>query len=147
MKRFLLILSALCIATLAFAQTSREEIDKYPHIAVSTHSTYAGPYYFKPIAEAPKGYEPFYISHYGRHGSRYEANAKHPAEVVSYFDYADKQGLLTPKGKEAKALFEKKDALIVAHNKFENIDLAYAQDDIGSVPFHAGAARYFNEVK
>ena len=46
-----------------------------------------------------------------------------------------------------KALFEKKDALVVAHNKFENVDLAYAQDDIGSVPFHAGAARYFNEVK
>ena len=46
-----------------------------------------------------------------------------------------------------KALFEKKDALVVAHNKFANIDLSYAQDDIGSVPFHAGAARYYNEVK
>ena len=110
MKRFLLILSALFVATIAFAQSSREEIDKKPDLAISTHSVYAGPYYSQPIAKAPKGYEPFYISHYGRHGSRYEANAKHPAEVVNYFDYADKQGLLTPKGKEAKMaqLFEKR---------------------------------------
>ena len=107
MKRFLLILSALCIATIAFAQSSREEIDKYPHIAVSTHSTYAGPYYFKPIAEAPKGYEPFYISHYGRHGSRYEANNKHTAELVKVFKYAEEQGLLTAKGKEAKVILDK----------------------------------------
>ena len=107
MKRFFLILSALFIATIAFAQSSREEIDKHPHLAISIHSVYGGPYYFEPIAKAPKGYEPFYISHYGRHGSRYEANGKYPAEVVGYFDYADKHGLLTPKGKEAKALFEK----------------------------------------
>ena len=107
MKRFLLILSALCIATMAFAQTSREEIDMHPHLAVSTHSVYAGSYYFKPIAEAPKGYEPFYISHYGRHGSRYEANGKYTAELVKAFKFAEEQGLLTPKGKEAKALFEK----------------------------------------
>ncbi len=46
-----------------------------------------------------------------------------------------------------KTLFEKKDALTVAHNKFANVDLSYAQDDIGSVPFHAGALRYYNEVK
>lgn len=107
MKRFFLILSALFIATIAFAQSSREEIDKHPHLAISTHSVYGGPYYFEPIAKAPKGYEPFYISHYGRHGSRYEANSKQPAELVEYFDYADKHGLLTPKGKEAKVLIEK----------------------------------------
>ncbi|MBE6212329.1 MAG: hypothetical protein E7129_04230 [Rikenellaceae bacterium] len=104
MKRFLLILSALCIATFAFAQTSREEIDTHPHLAISTHSTYAGSYYFEPIAEAPKGYEPFYISHYGRHGSRYEANGRYSAELVEAFDFAEKNGLLTAKGKEVKAV-------------------------------------------
>ena len=46
-----------------------------------------------------------------------------------------------------KALFEKKDQLVVAHNKFANVDLEYAQNDIGDVPFHAGALRYYNEVK
>ncbi len=95
------------IVTIAFAQTSREEIDQHPHIAISTHTVYAGPLYLKPIAEAPKGYEPFYISHYGRHGSRYEARDKYTIELIKAFSYAEKQGLLTAKGKEAKALFEK----------------------------------------
>ena len=107
MKRFLFILSALCIATVAFAQTSREEIDANPHLAISTHSVYAGQIYSKPIVKAPKGYEPFYISHYGRHGSRFEAKGAHPAELVSYFSYAEEKGLLTAKGKEAKAIFDK----------------------------------------
>lgn len=46
-----------------------------------------------------------------------------------------------------KALFENKEALTLAHGKFANLDLEYAQDNIGSVPFHDGALRYFNEVK
>ena len=34
-------------------------------------------YVYKPLAEtaAPKGYKPFYISHYGRHGSRYHSGS------------------------------------------------------------------------
>lgn len=46
-----------------------------------------------------------------------------------------------------KALFENKEALTLAHGKFANLDLEYAQDNVGSVPFHDGALRYFNEVK
>lgn len=45
-----------------------------------------------------------------------------------------------------KALFEKKAELEVAHAKFKELDLAYATD-VGSVPFHAGAQKYFDEVK
>jgi hypothetical protein len=107
MKRFLLILSALSIAAVALAQTSRQEIDAHPNLVMATHATYAGPLYSKAIADAPKGYEPFYISHYGRHGSRYEANAKYTKEVLDYFTYAEEKGLLTAKGKEAKAIAEK----------------------------------------
>ena len=46
-----------------------------------------------------------------------------------------------------KALFENKDALVLAHAKFENVDLDYAQNGIGDTPFHAGAAKYYSEVK
>ena len=85
MKRFLLIsLVMLFAATATTAQTSREEIDAHPHIAMFSHSVYAAPYFFKPIADAPKGYEPFYISHYGRHGSRYESRPQYPKRVVEY---------------------------------------------------------------
>ncbi len=115
MKRFFLILSALCIATLAFAQSSREEIDAHPHLAMPTHSVYGGAYYFEPIAKAPKGYEPFYISHYGRHGSRYEARAKYTTELVNIFKIAEDNDLLTAKGKEVKAFIDKIHAAQIGH--------------------------------
>ena len=89
MKRLLFILSALFIASVAMAQTSREEIDAHPHIAMATHSVYAGGYFFKPLAEAPKGYKPFYISHYGRHGSRYEAEAEQTGDLLGIFRTAE----------------------------------------------------------
>ena len=139
MKRFLLILSALCIASLAFAQTSREEIDTYPNLAISTHSVYAGSYYFKPIAEAPKGYEPFYISHYGRHGSRYEANGKFSAELVKAFDFAEKNGLLTTKGKEAKNIIDNIHAVQDGH--FGELTL------VGAEQHKAVARRMYNRFK
>lgn len=107
MKRFLFVLGALFVAAVAFAQTSREDIDAHPHLAMATHSVYAGPYYFKPIADAPKGYTPFYISHYGRHGSRYETQPDYIKRVTNYFHIADSLGVLTPKGKEVMALAEK----------------------------------------
>ena len=107
MKRLLSILLALCITAVAFAQTVREEIDANPHLAIPTHAVYAGKLFSEPIAKAPKGYKPFYISHYGRHGSRFEANVKYTTELVAYFKYAEEQGLLTEKGKALKNIFEK----------------------------------------
>ncbi len=139
MKRFLLILSALCIATFAFAQTSREEIDKNPHLAVSTHSVYAGPIYAELIAKAPKGYEPFYISHYGRHGSRYEASGKYSAELVKAFDFAEKNGLLTTKGKEAKGIIDNIHTTQEGH--FGELTL------VGAEQHKAVARRMYNRFK
>lgn len=107
MKRLLLILLAVSLsATIATAQTSREEIDAHPHIALASHSVYAGAYFFRPIADAPKGYKPFYISHYGRHGSRHESHVKHPNALLKIARTADKLGILTAKGKEMLAAAE-----------------------------------------
>ena len=103
----------MCIASVAFAQSVREEIDAHPHLAISTQSVYAGHYYFRPIAEAPKGYKPFYISHYGRHGSRHESNAKYGKSLVRICRVADSLNLLTAKGKELKAIAQK---IYDAHN-------------------------------
>ncbi len=45
-----------------------------------------------------------------------------------------------------KALFDKEAELEAAHAKFKELNLEYATD-VGSVPFHAGAQKYFDEVK
>lgn len=48
--------------------------------------------------------------------------------------------------KFTKALFEKKAELETAHAKFKELNLDYATD-VGSVPFHAGAQKYFDEIR
>ena len=105
MKRILSILIAVSFSLGVMAQSiSRQEIDAHPHLAIPTFSVYAGHLFFRPIAEAPKGYKPFYISHYGRHGSRHESNVKYPNEIVKIFDAAKANNLLTEKGKEVMAV-------------------------------------------
>ena len=63
-----------------------------------------GVYYAYPVTEtilatAPEGYEPFYISHYGRHGSRWLPNDERYIWVNKQF--ADKKKL-TPLGKTVR---------------------------------------------
>ena len=49
---------------------------------------------------APKGYSPFYISHYGRHGSRYAWNAKTYSLIHEVLSAAHEEGILSPLGEE-----------------------------------------------
>ena len=69
MKRFLLLLATL-LPFFAYAQVN----DVLDIVAADRGklSGCEGPYRFDApaLTPAPKGYTPFYISHYGRHGSR-----------------------------------------------------------------------------
>ena len=49
---------------------------------------------------APKGFKPFYISHYGRHGARYIYNDSEYELLYDVFIRAHATGVLTPLGKE-----------------------------------------------
>ena len=60
----------LLLSVGAAAQTSRKEIFKDIDRAGATYYPYPGPSQ-QALTPAPAGYKPFYISHYGRHGSRY----------------------------------------------------------------------------
>lgn len=101
MKRLTsLILTAATVLT-AFAQTTREEIAQNPLKA-------GGVYYAYPTAHTsptppPKGYKPFHISHYGRHGSRYLISDRDYARVHSLLQKADSAGALTAIGKNLLA--------------------------------------------
>ena len=98
MKKILL--SALC--ALAFlnlgAQTPWEEIRTDSTRAAGLLMPYPGPQ--KNLTKAPRGYKPFYISHFGRHGSRWHTSARpynHSWEILSA---ADSALALTPYGKD-----------------------------------------------
>ena len=55
---------------------------------------------------APKGYTPFYISHYGRHGSRYAWNSKTYSLIHEVLSAAHEEGVLTALGEEFYQNFE-----------------------------------------
>ena len=69
MKR---LLSSLLLLAMCFSLSAQEEalrlLSENPYRANNNRHYYE----FNPIQDtpAPKGFKPFYISHYGRHGSR-----------------------------------------------------------------------------
>ena len=52
----------------------------------------------KASTPVPKGYEAVYISHYGRHGSRYAYTSDAYTVILNMLSEGRKQGNLTPKG-------------------------------------------------
>ncbi len=60
-------------------------------------------YEFAPVEDTPppEGFKPFYISHYGRHGSR-RLMGKDAADALAELDKADAENLLTGEGRELR---------------------------------------------
>ncbi len=99
MKTKLLIPLLLFLTVGAAGQTSRKEIYKDIDRAGCNYFPYPGPSQ-KVLTPAPAGYEPFYISHFGRHGSRYMEDNGAYVFAIGKLDTAAQLGLLTPKGAE-----------------------------------------------
>ena len=70
MKKAIVILSLLLSVNILSAQISRQEIRENITRSGANYYAYPGPTQ-DTLTAAPDGYEPYYISHYGRHGSRY----------------------------------------------------------------------------
>ena len=101
MRRFFIAAAALIFALTATGQTARERIMEDPSYALGVYRLY--PTQFKEQTAVPKGYKPFYISHYGRHGSRYILRDEKFDRVLNTFADAEYFDKLTPYGKEIYA--------------------------------------------
>lgn len=104
-KIFKIALAALLLPAMAVAQTAKDEIFNDLNKA-------GGVYYAYPVSTveqtpAPKGYEPFYVSHYGRHGSRYLIADNDYKWVLDLMRKAKEAGALTPLGLDALERVEK----------------------------------------
>ena len=93
----LLFISCSLLYSDTLAQTSKKEIFNDIYRTGSNYFAYPGPK-AKPLTKAPAGYEPFYISHYGRHGSRYMSNNKYYVTAINKLDSARQFGILSPFG-------------------------------------------------
>ena len=116
MKRFFLLslLSALCLSLGAQDPAVVRLLAENPDRATNNMHSYE----FDPIVDtpAPKGFKPFYITHYGRHGSRYEQNSTFARVAQGGFFVLDSLGLLTDTG---KALWADVEAIVAAHKGME----------------------------
>ena len=101
-----MILLSGCFALTTSAQTAREEIEANKYLAGSNYLDYNRQMTTQPLTPAPKGYVPFYMSHYGRHGSRWLISKDSYTSVVEPMQKARKYGKLTAKGEEVLGQLE-----------------------------------------
>ncbi len=100
MKKSIIISLALLLPLALCAEiTKKEDINKdnlYKFRGSMTQYEDPGVTYSK----APKGFKPFYMSHYGRHGSRYLLNTPQYNDPYTMLKQADEKGVLTDFGKD-----------------------------------------------
>jgi len=90
-------MAACTLATGVFAQNLQTDFQQDPGRSGGVYHSYE----FHPIVDtpAPKGYKPFYISHYGRHGSRHHIGSS-GTRAYEAWSAAEEAGLLTEAGRE-----------------------------------------------
>ncbi|MBR1388522.1 MAG: histidine-type phosphatase [Prevotella sp.] len=98
MRKVIVIAFAILFYIPVWSQTVRQELAENNLKASSNY--YAYPVPAKNLTPAPKGKKPFYISHYGRHGSRYLINQREYDYPFATFSKADSLGKLTEAGKK-----------------------------------------------
>ena len=83
-----------------FGQTAREEIKANKFLSGSNYLDYDRQLASEALTPAPAGYVPYYMSHYGRHGSRWLIAKDSYTSVLDPLQKAKAQGKLTAKGEE-----------------------------------------------
>ncbi len=107
MKKALIFCACMLVGMTMWAQgsTALEQLKTDPRKAYGTDY----PYKFTDdvrLTNAPRGYKPFYISHYGRHGSRYYWNSELYKELDSLLTMAHQRQQLTAEGEAFYRRFE-----------------------------------------
>ena len=108
MRNLLFLILGVAMAVCANAGTREDFQVNYKQVA---NNYFAYPDENLPaLSAAPEGYKPFYMSHYGRHGSRWLIAPNQYHLAVSTLAKADSAGVLTAQGKEALAIFKEVEA-------------------------------------
>ena len=91
------LIAACSLLSTISAQTVKDHIRENPAYASCNYHIYPDSIDAQ-LTPAPKGKQPFYISHYGRHGSRYISNRSGFDEPFMMMMHADSLDELTPTG-------------------------------------------------
>lgn len=105
MKRTISILWIACLSMMMAAQTPKQDIKNDFRFSGGSFLNYPGPTQHT-LTPAPKGKKPFYISHYGRHGSRNITKPERIHSLLQLMNQAEEQKVLTPLGLDVKKRIE-----------------------------------------
>ena len=86
-----------------FTLTAWGQISPMDQLKAEPKKAYGNDFPYQPqttvLTKAPRGYKPFYISHYARHGSRYYWNSQLYNDLDTLLTVANEKQLLTAEGK------------------------------------------------
>jgi hypothetical protein len=89
-----------------FEKSAKEEIAENHFLAGSNYLDYDRQLSDKPLTPTPKGYVPYYMSHYGRHGSRWLISEGNYTRPIATLKMAKEQGKLTAEGEKTLETLE-----------------------------------------
>lgn len=100
MKRLIFILSVFTLFFSADAKVIKKDQMSAENLGKFAGSVYAYEAPTEPLTPAPKGFKPVYLTHFGRHGSRFLDNASNYDRPYNILKEADDAGALTDFGKD-----------------------------------------------
>ena len=104
MKKLLTLILSAAFAMTAWAQTGNPLDQLKADLKKAYGNDYPYPHYNVELTKAPKGYEPYYLSHYGRHGSRWMTSDKRYEWLWQQFE---DEKLLTRRGRSVRSRLKK----------------------------------------
>ena len=107
MNRIITMTAVAWLTLTVSAQTAQEEIQANKYLSGSNYVDYDRQLSTIPLTPSPEGYEPYYMSHYGRHGSRWLIDSANYSHAIEPLRKAHAWGKLTAKGEEALAALER----------------------------------------
>lgn len=120
MKRIITVLLTLLLS-LSFCFSQNPQADAFLREDISRVACNYHGYEFKDYkySRVPKGYEMVYLSHYGRHGSRYMTYTRGHEYVIKKLTQLQKAGLLNADGEEL--LRQTKEMLVMNEKNLHNL--------------------------
>ena len=94
-----MILCLALVGVMSITAGVREDFKANPKLSANNYQAYpeSG---FPAITAPPAGYEPFFINHYGRHGSRWLINDSKYTRPLNMLEKGQRAGKLTSRGEE-----------------------------------------------
>ena len=140
MKRYFSFIAVLA----AFVVLATSARDPYLDVIKVDRYNAAGNYHPYPVpkysdTKAPKGYTPFYVIHYGRHGSRFLIGSSRYTHTVDMMDQLHEKNLLTSEGEALRADLQ---AMKAAHAGQDGI-----LTQVGSREHQGISSRLYKRVK